>query len=423
MKIRAGDGCEELGHAEMLSTPIFYCANPGDKITLKNKKYKFNIATYRPEIESKWIYTYDYAPDQSWTVYNNDLSGDSYRQDEHIFDDQLYFRICLRKINGEKFDGSENINEILEFNTNPIPKKPKEWIITEVKRITSKISGLSNKKNKKFIVLSDTHYNINGTWDDTYFAINQLCQQIKPDGIIHLGDITDGMVTGDATKHYAKIILNDLKNCGTPVHIVPGNHDSNYFRSNPEPFSYEQQKNIYFNDNDPRHCIDLPSLRMIFLDSYDYIEELRYGYSKECIKWLEEVLETTPDNKKVFIFSHLPPVARLQFWTKAIRGESEIKMLLKTHKEKLLGWINGHNHADRLDNDEGYPIISIANSKCEAFTEHKTEGFITPERSLNTVTQEAFDIMIINPEKETVKFIRFGAGKDRVIKNRKAEWL
>ena len=96
MKIRAGDGCEELGHDEMLSTPLFYLANPGDKLTLLDSAYKYAIATYRLEVDERWIYTYDYAPDQSWTVYNKDLSGGSYRQDEYTFDKQVYFRVCIR---------------------------------------------------------------------------------------------------------------------------------------------------------------------------------------------------------------------------------------------------------------------------------------------------------------------------------------
>jgi len=429
MKIRAGDGCEELGHAEMLSTPLFYYANPGDKITLLNTAYKFNIATYRSQVEQRWIYTYDYAPDQNWTIYNGDLSGDSYRQKEYIFENNVYFRICLRKVNGEFFDGTEDINKILAFHETstltPAVKQgeKKQWIIDEAQRVVNQVNDHRENEDNIFILLTDTHYNVNGTWDDTSNAIDQICQEIKPNGIIHLGDMTDGMVTGAVTKHYVKIILSDLKSHGIPVWITLGNHDTNYFRKNPEPFTDEQIKELYFNNNEKRYYIDLPAMRLIFLDSYDYKEEFRYGYSNECVSWLESILESTPLKSKVLVFSHLPPVTRLQFWTNNLRGENEITEILNKHTNKIIAWINGHNHADRLDSAENYPIVSIANAKCEAFTEIKTEGFITPERKLNDITQEAFDILIVNPEKEAIRFIRFGAGKDRIIKNGKAQWV
>jgi hypothetical protein len=423
MKIRAGDGCEEMGHPEMLSTLLFCLANPGDRLALSDKAYMFNVATYRPMVEQKWLYTYDYAPDQSWTIYNRDLSGDSYRQQDYIFSDRVFFRVCLRKVSGEAFDGSEDINQILEFNAEPVQRETKLWIFPEAGLVINRVKEASKQGDKRFILITDTHYNVNGTWDDTMQAIRLLNDELKLDGIIHLGDMSDGMVTGEATRHYVGIMMRDMKSLGIPVWITLGNHDSNYFRKNPDPFTPEQQRELYFNGGDARYHIDLPGLRLIFLDSFNPNEELRYGYTVECAIWLESVLNNTPVDSKALIFSHLPPFARLQFWTKELRGEKEITEILDRHKDRLKAWINGHNHADRLDNNEGYPIVSIANAKCEAFTERKTEGFVTPNRKLNDVTQEAFDILTVNAGKKTAGFTRFGAGRDRIIAEGRVEWV
>ena len=92
------------------------------------------------------------------------------------------------------------------------------------------------------------------------------------------------------------------------------------------------------------------------------------------------------------------------------------------HKDRILAWINGHNHADKLDNDEAFPVVSICNAKCEAFTEHKTEGFVTPVRMIDNSTQEAWDVMIVNADKKSVRFIRFGSGEDRAIVDGRAQW-
>lgn len=427
LKIRAGDGLQELGHPEMLSTPFFYLAQPGDSLRLINYEYKFNVATYASEVKNRWIYTYDYAPDASWTVYRHDLSGDSYRQDDYFFTERVYFRVCLRKMDGTDFEGSEDMNSILFFDTasEVSPIEMKQWLRSEVERVSERIMNTLGKDELSFVLMTDTHYTVNGTWEDTATAIQQLQKRIRLDGIIHLGDLTDGMVTRDVSRHYVKQILSDLKKCEVPVWVTLGNHDTNYFRNNPDHFSLNEQCELYLGTNSPRYSIDYDQykLRLMFLDSFDPNEELRYGYNQACIRWLNSQMECTPHDWKVIIFSHLTPIRRLQYWAKELRGEDELMELLKKHAHKILSFINGHNHGDFLDNEEGFPIISIVNSKCEEFTEYKPEGFLTPKRKLGESSQEAFDMMLVNPEKREIRFVRFGSGKDKIVANGRAEWV
>lgn len=426
MKIRAGDGWEELGFPEMMSTPLFYSARHGDRLGLRDHAYKFNVATYAPEIERRWIYTYDYSPNESWVVYNHDLSGGSYRQDDYIFSKQVYFRVCLRKVDGGVFNGFEDIDAILCFESDsPASDTEKPWLKAEVNRVAEKVAALRSSGEFAFVLLTDSHYTANGTWDDTAAAIRRTHEAVGIDGIIHLGDFTDGMVTGEVTRNYVSKSLNALKNCGVPVWAALGNHDSNYFRENPERFSFREQCELYLVRNEPRYRVDFKDHKLcfLFLDSFDPDENLRYGYSPECIDWLAEQFDIIQYNWRVIIFSHLPPVARLQYWAKEIRGEKEFMRVLNVNSSKILAFINGHNHADLLDNNERFPIVSIANAKCEAFNEYKTDGFITPDRSLGDTTQELWDIMLVNPEKREIRFVRFGAGCDRIIANGKADWL
>ncbi len=53
LKIRAGDGLGEPGFPEMLSTPLFYQASPGDRLLLLDRDFRFNVATYSPEVERR----------------------------------------------------------------------------------------------------------------------------------------------------------------------------------------------------------------------------------------------------------------------------------------------------------------------------------------------------------------------------------
>ena len=424
MVIHAENGREELGFPESMSTPFFYKAAPGDTLILKDDAYTYFIAAYAPIVEEQWLYTYSYAPDQSWTVYQPDLTGNRRQTGKYIFSSSMYFRLCLQKVSGECFDGSEAINDIISFERQlPDPSDTKPWLKQEVERAAQRVAALQDPDCMVFALLADSHYTVNGTWNDTAKALRLLHEKIRFNGIIHLGDLTDGMVTGVATRHYVEIVLADLKACGVPVWIALGNHDANYFKNNPERFSIEEQRALYLEGGELSYYVGFPKLRLIFLDSYNFDEEIRYGYSRECLRLLEEALEELNQTDKAIIFSHLPPVARLQYWTKTLRGEREMTDILTRYKGKILAWINGHNHADRLDNNEEVPVVSIGNAKCEAFYEHKTEGFITPERKLGEASQELFDVLMVNAEKGTARFVRFGAGSDRFVANGTADWL
>lgn len=428
LKIRAGDGMQEPGHPEMMSTPLFYLAHPGDRLKLIDPAYKFNVATYAPEVQDRWIYTYDYAPDQSWSVYRKDLRGDTYRQEDYVFQERTYFRVCLRKMDGTDFDGTEDMGRILVFEKHAATEAEcggKTWLKNEIRRIAERVNSLRAANELAFALLTDTHYTVNGTWEDTAFAIRQLHREIGFDGIIHLGDFTDGMVDRETTRYYTGLVLDSLKQCGVPVWAAIGNHDTNYFKNNPDRFSLQEQCELYLGIDEPRYSIDFADrkMRFIFLDSFDPEETLRYGYSDACIRWLKEQLESVPEDWQAIVFSHLAPVARLQYWAKELRGEKAIIEVLSGHAGKILAYIHGHNHADLLDNAEGFPIISIVNAKCEAFAEYKPQGAITPDRKLNDPSQEAFDIMLVSPENRRIRFVRFGAGKDKMVANGRAEWL
>jgi hypothetical protein len=220
------------------------------------------------------------------------------------------------------------------------------------------------------------------------------------------------------TKAFEKIIKDDLNSLGAPICIVPGNHDYNYFKGNPE---------IVYPET-PRFCADFDKqkLRLIFIDSFDPKETLRYGFTDECIIWLDSVLNGLQDDRAALIFSHLPPLVRLQAWVKDMRGREGLMGVLNKYADRIMAFINGHNHCDLLFNDlynGKFPVISVNCAKCEYFLEHKPQGAVTPHRELGGRTQESFDIMTIETTKREIYFTRFGAGSDRVVKNGKAVFV
>jgi hypothetical protein len=213
--------------------------------------------------------------------------------------------------------------------------------------------------------------------------------------------------------------------------MVIGNHDTNYFAGNREPFSIAEQCAIYLARGDgggvretgaPWYYKDFPErgLRFVFLHSFDSGEDVRYGFSEECLRWLRDVLRDAPRDLHIVVFSHLTPLVRLQYWTDRIRGGEELVGILEAYGARggagrVLAYINGHNHADQIYEGLSFPIVSIGCAKTEYFTEYKPAGSHTPARRIGDAAQELWDVLIVTPSERRLDFVRFGAGFDRTV--------
>ncbi|MCI9486904.1 MAG: hypothetical protein HFI64_08015 [Lachnospiraceae bacterium] len=314
---------------------------------------------------SRWIYTYDYAPDSVW---------EPWRESEGVPD----------------------------------------WMNAEVDNVVRRLKP----DLPAWLLLADSHFTYHGTWDDTVAAMKNLEERSPISGIVHLGDLTDGLLPERDTRKITAQVISDLESISPNVYLVPGNHDYNYFRGNPD---------ICYPDR-PQYYVDIPNqgLRFIFIDSFDPKEPVRYGFTDYCTHWLESVFRMMPENYLAIVFSHLTPLVRLQAWTDNIRNREKLITVLDRYAGRILAFINGHNHCDHLFNDlknGKFPIISVNCAKCEYFTEHKPERAMVPYRRLGDRTQESFDVMQVDGRSKEIYFTRFGAGRDRMVVNHKAAWV
>lgn len=319
-----------------------------------------NLPDY--EKNYRWIYTYDYAPDSFWEEWRTDN------------------------------------------------KKP-SWIDEEADRAADRV----RRDLPSYILLADSHFVYNGTWDDTASSMKALSERIPLHGVIHIGDLSDGMLPLEKTREIEHRVMSDMESLGLPVYVLAGNHDYNYFRGNPE-VRYPEKPRFFIDDEKQK-------LRMVFIDSFDPKEEIRYGFTMECIGWLDEVLESMSEGYKAIVFSHVTPLVRLQAWARDIRNRNGLIGVLDRHAEKIMALITGHSHCDHLFNDlknGQFPIISINCAKCEYFVGHKPEGAVVPLRRLGDSSQESFDIIQIDTSNNELFFTRFGAGWDRAVKDHKA---
>ena len=118
------------------------------------------------------------------------------------------------------------------------------------------------------------------------------------------------------------------------------------------------------------------------------------------------------------MFSHVPLLPEMHYWSSEIRNSGEMLNVLEKYVNsggRILGYIHGHNHADQINLTYQFPIISIGCAKCEDFKDKKPRDSITYDRKRGTVTQELWDILLVNMRKNCLDFVRFGAGEDRRI--------
>ena len=425
--LQADTGYFQRNVPNRLATEGFYPADTGSSLELKDSRYRFAVATYSLEFDPKYLHTYDYAPEQIWGNYRDDYSEAAYNT-KYTFRECCYFRVAARRVDGEAVTEAEaaGLSSTLLFNSTAERRLP-HIFEAEVERTAGRLGKLRESGDLSLVLLTDTHMTVNGTWQDTAANMLALHQKAKLDGIIHLGDLTDGTVSRNLTARYVKFMLQDMGQLEIPVHIVLGNHDANYFHGNPEVMSLHEQAALYQrgaarwkHDCDKTYYyVDYPkhNLRCLYLNAYDNETRPRYGFDLVQIAWVRETLAKVPEGWRVLVFAHDAPLPELDPWSEEIRNGSLMMQALDNSKAQILAYIHGHAHADftyRWQGKKEFPIIAIGCAKCEDMAERKVEGSFTPARVLGEASQELWDILIIKKNGK-LHFVRFGAGHDRTI--------
>lgn len=475
-KIEVGYGLDRSGRAVKregsAATLRFYHARAGDRLRLLDRNFQYAVAVYGDGPDPKYIYTYDYEPEENWTVCRGVYPEEGFTAEDTVFSEDVYFRIMLegKPQESKEIRESKGISEqknlpdtqelpelkhipdlrdILEFDQCGGSEDGQEdadfeaCFGEEIKNTVRSVQGYceehvkaAGKRPLVFFLITDTHYAVGGTWEDTVRTMDAVNESVGADGCIHLGDATDGLLPAELTSEYVRRMQGDIRDLGLPLYYAVGNHDYNYFRNNPERFDRREMYDLYlssvpagtFQGQFKAENMEEGSLwfyrdigehrlRLIFLDSFDPAEKVRYGFPEEELDWLETVLGQMPENWYAVIFSHVPPVPRLHYWSSEIRGSQRLTAILRRFQRRsgcrLMGFIHGHNHADQIDLKESFPVISIGCGKCEYFTDKKPEGAETYARMRHTASQELWDVMLVSTEAEEIRFIRLGAGEDR----------
>lgn len=398
-------------------------------VPLKKQYYSYQFFSLkRPR---NFIYSYDYSLDEAWLSHEpaDDLT-------EATNQSTVFSKTGFIKIKSD-FPADFKINGKTEesfFQQQASAFLAQSEVQREIKKTADSAAELLQKKNRLyFTLLSDTHYVMNGNWETTAATIEAVNSKIaektgrNPDGIIHLGDFTDGILSKSVCERLSHKVIDRILSWKVLLFVAIGNHDVNYFKKNPELLTDSEAAEMYLSysniESDGKSfyskAIEGSNLIFFVLNSYKNDEPQRYGYTEEQLEWLNRELEALPTNYKAIILSHDAPLAELDYWAAEIRNGEKLCGMLeawnKSHDSRIIAFIHGHTHADYVCHKYSFPIVSIGCSKIEYFEACKRPGFIVPPRYENEITQELWDTLIVDVEANTLDFIRFGAGQDRHV--------
>ncbi len=409
---------EETKDATVNWTPLRVCT--GDQICFTDNTIAHRYAFYEAQASMELSSTYCYDEESNWTTYSPALSNWKWNTEDMVILQDGYVRI--------EFQNASYAGLTLGNVAQLKRSKPQAWPLPpafehECERIISHVSKIREDGDYVAMLLSDMHHSTGDNWDDTLRNLLICSNAIEPNAVIQLGDLTDGLTPRAVTEQLANEVLHPLYSLGIPIYGCIGNHDVNYFKGNSDFMSARESATLYLNRDIPWYYVDNRSckLRLIFLHSFDPLRKQRYGYSRECVRWLRKTLFRTPKDFHVLVFSHVPPLPEIHFWSDEIEnGDAVITLLERFHKRRkggVLGLIHGHNHADQLYSSRAFPIVSIGCAKFEFFQEKKPEGSFTPDRQHGEATQDLWDVLVVKPRRNQLEFVRFGAGNSRSVRS------
>lgn len=294
-----------------------------------------------------------------------------------------------------------------------------------------------------FGLWTDVHY---GSRDEIVFPMTirnfkAVAKQIRYDGVLSLGDMTDGDATRAETSATLSKIMALQRSVGVPVYFTAGNHDdnaygssasSNYFNTSMMYQNYYAQcaNNVMYDPNNYGtnfyKDFDAFKIRLISLDAVnsDSSSTPHYKYSGTTTTWFSNTMDSVPSGYMVVVITHLSPYSSHNWNSTAPSNATTVitKMNNFVDGGGDLVLFMGHSHADFSWSSPWLEIATLHN-RTNAYTEEYTvtegDGTNLPvgakiyPRTLGTVTEDCWDTVVIKPKSKTINMIRFGAGVDR----------
>lgn len=297
------------------------------------------------------------------------------------------------------------------------------WFSENVKsaaaRVREKMLGVG-REGDAFVFITDCHWRNNEKHSPALIRYILKITSVKM--VVNGGDYLWGH---HDTKQAA---IDEIYSCvkalkfndnGCRTFNVVGNHDHNS--------NNNQEKSTYLSAMDAYSVIQKEcESNDIIYGGYNYYywdnraAQIRYvffdrraGAKAEEEIWLKEVMGTLPNGYSVICFIHGIYQAKKTDEGRIFAIEQQVVLdMFEPYKDRLICFIQGHTHMDGVFyayNEQTEVPIIITDCDCK----RPMAPGVTA--SVGTITEQCFDIMVVNKKERRIHCIRVGRGADREI--------
>lgn len=338
----------------------------------------------------------------------------------------------------------EKANE-LENKTNPymLPKYYDSYMVEKNNKVNNLMDSISNCVSFAFI--TDQHLYSNAK--NSGYMIKNIIENTPIRDVINGGDVisaygTEESIYDDCNKYHKYWgFLNP--------YFVRGNHDiyaspsddmtNGVIKSNSmvinrfiRPYKHddmviEEGRTYYYFDR-PQNKV-----RFICLDTTEVIEKentnIKFSITQAQIDWFVNLLKNTPNGYKIIVCNHIPINNNLLWYVdfclifgdiiEAFNGKTTINTQsfnvsvntdFSNTNGKVILSVAGHGHVDSYHISDTGCVYYEAN--CDSMINNGGSPY---ERVDGTVSEQSFDVFIINADNGDIHTIKYGAGIDRTL--------
>ena len=294
-----------------------------------------------------------------------------------------------------------------------------DYIKNKIDVIRQKMTD-ANGNFDAFVFITDLHWLRNAK--NSPAIINYLQNKIQIPRVIMGGDYADGInmdylkaFNGFNGKIYRAIGNHEYMNYWeedgifSQKDITDANIWAAYQSGMTDIVIGDANTNYYYVDN------VVQKMRYIILSVFTDGSAAKFEQAQAT--WLNDSLANMPNGYTAIVIAHYYAHINYPDFTPVLTTiGKQIADICDTHIGKVACLLQGHTHEDlMMKTDGGIPIFATTCDKSTADNDETSEedNYIYGKRTNGTITEQAFDIVIINKKDKKVSLVRIGAPADK----------
>ena len=275
---------------------------------------------------------------------------------------------------------------------------------------------LEMKTGDQFVFITDPHWDSNAK--NSSPIIDYIGEQTGIDLVINGGDV---LKSNDATQLLAydeiKRYLASYRNDHLRLFSSIGNHDRNgVAQADPTAIlPIEAQYNAMIKPEEAWLNTDGTAYCNVYDNTSQKIRYIQFFYTADS-EYIEDVdnrlkaaMRSTPSDYTIVLISHA-------YWNQGVVPQAaaayanSILTVMDEITAKVAIWLVGHNHVDTDTTltSTGGKTLNIVSTMTDAYGQNPSTTM-----TKGTTSEQAFDVIALNTETETVYMTRVGAGSSR----------